>query len=24
ALKSISRYGEDGIIRFNHWCECFL
>lgn len=24
ALKSISRYGEDGIIRFNRWCECFL
>ena len=24
ALKSISRYGEDGIIRFKHWCECFL
>ena len=24
ALKSISRYGEDGVIRFNHWCECFL
>lgn len=24
ALKSISRYGQDGIIRFNHWCECFL
>lgn len=24
ALKSISRYGEDGIIRFNHWCESFL
>ena len=24
ALKSISRYGEDGVIRFKHWCECFL
>jgi uncharacterized protein len=24
ALKSISRFGEDGIIRFNKWCECFL
>lgn len=24
ALKSISRYGEDGIRRFHHWCECFL
>lgn len=24
ALKSISRYGEEGVIRFNHWCECFL
>ena len=24
ALKSISRYGEDGIIRFNRWCEMFL
>jgi len=24
ALKSISKYGEDGIIRFNKWCECFL
>ena len=20
ALKSISRYGEDGVIRFKHWC----
>ena len=24
ALKSISRYGEDGVIRFKHWCEWFL
>lgn len=24
ALKSISRYGEDGIGRFNKWCELFL
>ncbi len=24
ALKSISRFGEDGIIRFQKWCECFL
>ena len=24
ALKSISRYGEDGVIRFKHWCEYFL
>ena len=24
ALKSISKYGEDGIIRFNNWCERFL
>lgn len=24
ALKSISRYGEDGIIRFNKWCGMFL
>ena len=24
ALKSISRYGEDGVIRFKHWCERFL
>lgn len=24
ALKSISRYGEDGIIRFRKWCEMFL
>ena len=24
ALKSISRYGEDGIIRFKGWCERFL
>ena len=24
ALKSISRYGEDGVIRFKHWRECFL
>lgn len=24
ALKSISKYGEDGIVRFNKWCECFL
>lgn len=24
ALKSISRYGEDGIGRFNKWCALFL
>ena len=24
ALKSISKYGEEGIIRFNNWCERFL
>lgn len=24
ALKTISKYGEEGILRFNHWCECFL
>lgn len=24
ALKSISKYGEEGIIRFNGWCERFL
>lgn len=24
ALKSISRYGEDGVRRFLHWCEIFL
>ena len=24
ALKSISKYGEDGIIRFKNWCERFL
>ncbi len=24
ALKSISRFGEDGIVRFNQWCEMFL
>lgn len=24
ALKSISKYGEDGIKRFNTWCERFL
>lgn len=24
ALKSISKYGEEGIVRFRHWCECFL
>jgi uncharacterized protein len=24
ALKSISKYGEDGVIRFNNWCERFL
>ena len=24
ALKSISKYGEEGIIRFNKWCETFL
>jgi uncharacterized protein len=24
ALKSISRYGEEGVIRFNNWCDMFL
>ena len=24
ALKSISKYGEEGVIRFNSWCERFL
>ena len=24
ALKSISKYGEEGIIRFKNWCERFL
>lgn len=24
ALKSISRYGEEGVARFNKWCEMFL
>ena len=24
ALKSISRFGEEGIVRFNDWCERFL
>lgn len=24
ALKSLSKYGEEGVNRFNHWCECFL
>ena len=24
ALKSISKYGEEGVIRFNNWCEYFL
>ncbi|MBR5541152.1 MAG: HD domain-containing protein [Bacteroides sp.] len=24
ALKSISKYGEEGILRFNEWCERFL
>ena len=24
ALKSISRFGEEGILRFNEWCERFL
>jgi len=24
ALKSISKYGEEGVVRFNKWCECFL
>ena len=24
AYKSISRFGEEGIIRFNEWCERFL
>ena len=24
ALKSLSKFGEEGIIRFNNWCERFL
>jgi uncharacterized protein len=24
ALKSISKYGEEGVVRFNEWCERFL
>jgi uncharacterized protein len=24
ALKSISKYGEEGVNRFNDWCERFL
>ena len=24
ALKSLSKFGEEGIIRFNEWCERFL
>lgn len=24
ALKSISKYGEEGVARFNAWCEIFL
>ena len=24
ALKSISKYGEEGVIRFKEWCERFL
>lgn len=24
ALKSIAKYGEEGIVRFNNWCERFL
>lgn len=24
ALKSISRYGEEGVVRFNRWCRLFL
>jgi uncharacterized protein len=24
AQKSIARFGEEGLIRFNKWCECFL
>ncbi|MCD8293176.1 MAG: HD domain-containing protein [Prevotellaceae bacterium] len=24
ARKSLSRYGEAGVLRFNHWCEQFL
>lgn len=24
ALKSISRYGDAGVLRFKKWCECFL
>ena len=24
ALKSISKYGKEGVVRFNEWCERFL
>ena len=24
ALKSISKYGEEGVVRFNEWCERFF
>lgn len=24
ARKSISKFGEEGIVRFDHWCELFL
>lgn len=24
ALKSIAKHGEEGVERFNHWCESFL
>lgn len=24
ALKSISKHGEEGVVRFQHWCESFL
>jgi uncharacterized protein len=24
AQKSLLKFGNEGLIRFNHWCECFL
>ena len=24
ARRCLTSYGEDGVIRFKHWCECFL
>lgn len=24
AIKSISRHGEEGVVRFKHWCDLFL